>query len=200
MVPGPERDRLVSETLGLARKLAVQVTQACNRRLTDDALGDAYEGLVDAANRFEPRGSSFKTYAAARIRGAVVDGMRRDQWFPNSRHFEERRQGPMSFEALRVVTDDDDDVDFVEVLEDPDTPERVLEPGWDAEALWQAVARADLTDQERRVLRLNFWEGWTLNRIGALYGVTESRACQISRAAQRKVQRQLALTGGRRWR
>ena len=42
-------------------------------------------GLLDAINKFDPdRGVPFEAYAAIRIRGAVIDGLRSIDWVPRS--------------------------------------------------------------------------------------------------------------------
>ncbi len=42
-------------------------------------------GLLDAVEKFEPqRGIKFETYASARIRGAILDGLRSVDWIPRS--------------------------------------------------------------------------------------------------------------------
>lgn len=49
-------------------------------------------GLVDAVEKFEPdRGVKFETYAIARIRGAVFDGLREQDWVPRTVRQKARR-------------------------------------------------------------------------------------------------------------
>lgn len=49
-------------------------------------------GLVDAIEKFEPdRGVKFETYAIARIRGAVFDGLREQDWVPRTVRQKARR-------------------------------------------------------------------------------------------------------------
>src|SRR5690606_1408874 len=49
-------------------------------------------GLVDALEKFEPdRGVKFETYAIARIRGAVFDGLREQDWVPRTVRQKARR-------------------------------------------------------------------------------------------------------------
>jgi RNA polymerase sigma factor for flagellar operon FliA len=51
----------------------------------EDAMSYGFIGLLDALEKFDPsRGFKFETYAVARIRGAVRDGMRETQWMPRS--------------------------------------------------------------------------------------------------------------------
>ena len=57
-------------------------------------------GLLDAANRFDPRrGVLFKTFAERRIRGAVFDEVRRMDWFSRSMREKQSRLGKVT-EAL----------------------------------------------------------------------------------------------------
>src|SRR5690625_4035499 len=42
-------------------------------------------GLFDALNKFEPRRNlKFSTYATIRIRGSIIDGLRKEDWLPRS--------------------------------------------------------------------------------------------------------------------
>ena len=46
-----------------------------------DLVQDGVIGLIDAANRFdEGRGIKFETFAERRVRGAMIDALRRDAW------------------------------------------------------------------------------------------------------------------------
>jgi RNA polymerase sigma factor for flagellar operon FliA len=58
----------------------------------DDLVGSGVFGLLSALDRFEPeRGIKFETFAAARIRGAILDALRAADWAPRSLRQEERR-------------------------------------------------------------------------------------------------------------
>ncbi|MDI6870373.1 MAG: RNA polymerase sigma factor WhiG [Bacillota bacterium] len=51
----------------------------------DDLISCGTFGLIDAVEKFEPaRGVKFETYALARIRGAIIDGLRLADWVPRS--------------------------------------------------------------------------------------------------------------------
>ena len=51
----------------------------------DDLVSFGIFGLMDAIDKFEPsRGIKFETYAIARIRGAILDGLRSNDWVPRS--------------------------------------------------------------------------------------------------------------------
>jgi RNA polymerase sigma factor for flagellar operon FliA len=58
----------------------------------DDLLQAGMIGLLEAAQKFDgSKGASFETYAGIRIRGAIVDEMRRGDWVPRSVHRNARR-------------------------------------------------------------------------------------------------------------
>ena len=51
----------------------------------DDIIQTGMLGLLDAVNRYEEsHGAQFETYAAQRIRGAILDGLRQVDWLPRS--------------------------------------------------------------------------------------------------------------------
>jgi RNA polymerase sigma factor for flagellar operon FliA len=55
--------------------------------LIDDLIQAGLEGLLEAANSYEAgKGASFETFAGIRIRGAMLDEMRRGDWSPRSVH------------------------------------------------------------------------------------------------------------------
>ena len=48
---------------------------------TNTIAGGSLDTLIDAANRFdEARGIKFETFAERRIRGAMIDALRKDAW------------------------------------------------------------------------------------------------------------------------
>ena len=51
----------------------------------DDLVSYGIFGLMDALDKFDPQRSiKFETYAIARIRGAILDGLRSNDWVPRS--------------------------------------------------------------------------------------------------------------------
>src|SRR5690606_13040092 len=66
----------------------------------DDLIQAGMIGLLEAARHFEEgHGASFETFAGIRIRGAMLDEVRRHDWAPRSTH----RDGRRVAEAIRVV-------------------------------------------------------------------------------------------------
>jgi len=63
----------------VARKLKKQITARID---FDDLVGYGSKGLIEAAERFDPRhGVAFSTFAYYRIRGAMLDGLRTMGWY-----------------------------------------------------------------------------------------------------------------------
>jgi RNA polymerase sigma factor for flagellar operon FliA len=62
----------------LARRMASTMPHSID---LGDLVQDGVLGLIDAANRFdEGRGIKFETFAERRVRGAMIDALRRDAW------------------------------------------------------------------------------------------------------------------------
>src|ERR671912_2788008 len=62
----------------LARRVAASMPHSIE---LSDLVQDGMLGLIDAACRFdEARGIKFETFAERRVRGAMIDALRRDAW------------------------------------------------------------------------------------------------------------------------
>ncbi|GAB2190765.1 RNA polymerase sigma factor FliA [Sessilibacter sp. MAH2] len=58
----------------------------------EDLIQAGMIGLIEASQKYDAsKGASFETYAGIRIRGAIVDEMRRGDWAPRSVHRNARR-------------------------------------------------------------------------------------------------------------
>ena len=80
---GPENQRLFDEHFPMARKIAYGIAKGLpNTVQVDDLLQDGVLGLMDAIIRSNKAmtGQQFKSFAAQRIRGAVLDGLRSVDW------------------------------------------------------------------------------------------------------------------------
>ena len=66
----------------------------------DDLIQAGMIGLIEASRKFDPeQGASFETYAGIRIRGAMLDEIRRTDWTPRSVH----RKARDVAEAVRKI-------------------------------------------------------------------------------------------------
>ena len=81
----------------LARRMAASMPHSID---LGDLVQDGVIGLIDAAHRFdEGRGIKFETFAERRIRGAMIDALRKDAWPRGVRR--QRRQLEAAREELR---------------------------------------------------------------------------------------------------
>ncbi|CAN5828332.1 FliA/WhiG family RNA polymerase sigma factor [soil metagenome] len=80
------RDQLLSEHLGLVHHVARQISRSLSAHADFDELVSAGSiGLINAMGTFDPsRGLAFSTFAAPRIRGAILDELRRQDHVPRS--------------------------------------------------------------------------------------------------------------------
>ena len=78
-----EVKRLVEQHLSLVQAIARKVKKSVGASVeVDDLVGYGSKGLVEAAERFDPRhGVAFSTFAYYRIRGAMYDGLRSMGWY-----------------------------------------------------------------------------------------------------------------------
>jgi RNA polymerase sigma factor FliA len=89
----PDKEDLVRQHAQLVKRLAFQLmTKLPASVQADDLIQNGMIGLLDALNRFqEGMGAQFETYAAQRIRGAMLDGLRDNDWVPRGVRREMRR-------------------------------------------------------------------------------------------------------------
>src|SRR6187455_1180943 len=81
----------------LARRMAASMPNSID---IGDLVQDGVIGLIDAANRFdESRGIKFETFAERRVRGAMIDALRKDAWPRGVRR--QRRELDAAREELR---------------------------------------------------------------------------------------------------
>lgn len=84
----------------LARRVAASMPSGVD---VGDLVQDGMLGLIDAVHRYdEGRGIRFETFAERRVRGAMIDALRRDAWPRGVRRI--RRELEAAREALRAST------------------------------------------------------------------------------------------------
>lgn len=78
---------LIEHYLYMVRRVVLRMSPMYNTtfRDYDDLVSNGVLGLIDAIQRFDPaRGIKFSTYAPQRIRGAILDYMREQDWVPGN--------------------------------------------------------------------------------------------------------------------
>lgn len=99
--PNGKADRRVLAALPFVEQLARRVASTMPQSIDiGDLVQDGVIGLIDAAHRFdEARGIKFETFAERRIRGAMIDALRKDAWPRGVRR--QRRELEAAREQLR---------------------------------------------------------------------------------------------------
>lgn len=100
--PGKEPgSSLVDQHAPLVKKVAQHLLGRLPQTvLLDDLIQAGMIGLIEASQKFDgSKGASFETYASIRIRGAMLDEVRRYDWAPRSVHRNSRRVS----EAIKAV-------------------------------------------------------------------------------------------------
>lgn len=80
------RETLIHAYTPLAKYIASRLLIGLPKHLTeDDLIGYGMIGLIDAIEKFDyERGLQFDTYASWRIKGAILDSIRKGDWVPRS--------------------------------------------------------------------------------------------------------------------
>src|SRR4051794_25954372 len=97
----PARERLIADHIDMGRRIALRVARRIPDWLSeDDLIAAAMIGLAEAADRYDAsRGEPFVAFAEKRIRGAVLDELRRGDVLPR-RGRNNARQGTPTIRTL----------------------------------------------------------------------------------------------------
>ena len=205
-----DRDRLIREYLPLVRKVAgaIRSSPLGARIPFDDLAAYGANGLLEALERFDStRGVPFEVFSRYRIRGAIVDGIRREHWLsrrtykrlcaeqldldrqpandvgaPATSTWSRRAPGPQSLDEL----DDGDGArargEAVGQADARWNGRRMIEPAVDEDdtlLLRVKAAIRQLPDRERQVIELRYFGEKRLAETGAELGVQRSWACRL---------------------
>ena len=87
------QEDLVTQHVSLVKRIAHHLAARLPSSVDiDDLMQSGMVGLLEAAGNFDPeRGASFETYAGIRIRGAMLDDIRKHDWTPRSVHHKYRQ-------------------------------------------------------------------------------------------------------------
>ena len=81
-----QKDKLILEYAPLIKFIAQKIAVRLPPNIEiDDLISSGVIGLMDAIEKYDPtRDNTFKTYAEFRIRGAILDELRAQDWVPRS--------------------------------------------------------------------------------------------------------------------
>lgn len=187
----------------------------------DDLIGCGALGLAHAIEKYDPaRGVPFEAFALLRIRGAIIDELRRYDCLPRAARGQvkafERALAELEQGLGRAATEDEivaalridratlarmfqdlhaETVSLEDALDELCAPERDCPAApLDAADLQRALALAleALPERERLLITLYYHEEFTMTEIGRMMGLSQPRASQIHAQAIRRVRAALA--------
>ncbi|MCZ2078350.1 MAG: sigma-70 family RNA polymerase sigma factor, partial [Bryobacterales bacterium] len=178
---------LVMSHVWLVRGIARSVQSKLPRHLElDDLIEDGVLGLIAASRRYEPGiGVPFPLYAKHRIRGAIVDGLRRMDHLSRDSRAEAKkieREHELPSPDRRGCAAGRDACGGRIALTDNGAPEPVAGTGWQPDVVagheeLSATLREAISTLPARygeIVALYHWRGLTMREIGRSYGINES--------------------------
>jgi RNA polymerase sigma factor for flagellar operon FliA len=201
----------------IARRIALRTGL---QSAIDDLWSAGALGLMEAARRFDAeRGVAFETFVEHRIRGAMLDELRRMDHLPRrlrsrTDDLQKARQKLSSQLGREASTEelaielklDMEEVGGIEALLEPHVPlDRVVsmssdveEPGIEerlarsqmAEALAREISA--LPERLQTVLGLHYLEGLTYREIAKMMDISEPRVCQLHADGVKKLKAALS--------
>lgn len=224
------QEKIIIEYAGLVKLVAGRLSMYLGYNVEyDDLVGYGTFGLIDAIDKFDyNKGFKFETYASLRIRGAILDQIRKMDWIPRSIR-QKQRKIDMAYHSLEIkygrsVNDEEiakeldisleelenwqnqtkitNIISLDEFMEQGsegkmeqsltatfDQPERIVEQ----QELKELLARTldTLTEKEKKVIILYYYEELTLKEISRILEVSESRISQLHTKALQKMKLKL---------
>jgi len=111
-------EQLVEQYAPLVKRIAHHLMARLPASVSlDDLIQSGMLGLLEAAHRFEARkGASFETYVGFRIKGAMLDELRRGDWTPRSVHRSARKIAEAINQLEKIHGRDPTDSEIAEKL------------------------------------------------------------------------------------
>lgn len=220
------RDKIILEYAPLVKIVAGRLSIYLGYNVEyDDLVGYGIFGLIDAIDKFDyDKGVKFETYASLRIRGAILDQIRKMDWIPRSLR---QKQKKMEAAISKIETQygrpaKDEEIaselgieteelinwqgqakitniisldEFVEAAGEKEVnviksnsyeqPESIALKNEIKQQLMDSLEI--LTDKERKVILLYYYEELTLKEISRILEVSESRVSQLHTKALQKM-------------
>ncbi len=226
------REKIILEYAPLVKVVAGRLSMYLGYNVEyEDLVSYGIFGLIDAIDKFDClKDVKFETYASLRIRGAILDQIRKMDWIPRTIRQKQKRidaaikeietqygRSATDEEIAKILGITDEEylewqsqmkitnvVSLNEFLEQGsevsneagstksaafDSPEEILERDELKKTLVQALEL--LTEKERKVIVLYYYEDLTLKEISNILEVSESRISQLHTRALQKMRGRL---------
>lgn len=222
-----DREKIIVEYAPLVKLVAGRLSMYLGYTVEyDDMVGYGVFGLIDAIDKFDfAKDVKFETYASLRIRGSILDQIRKMDWIPRTIRQKQKRieQAIRDIEAREGHSASDEEIaaelgisedeyvdwmgqmkvtgvvsldEFMEQGSDVSAQDNVQSSHFDMpdtaiekEELKQKLVEAleTLTDKEKQVILMYYYEEMTLKEISSVLEVSESRISQLHTRALQKM-------------
>ncbi len=208
-------EELVTEFQAFVGGIVTRLRRQLHIRIAiEDLEAYGYEGLLEAHDRYDPdAGAVFASFAYYRVRGAILDGCRKEGWLSRDRGREASREAAIdqymqdlatteraapapttmsdALDRVAAIVDDaatiyllhDSDVDLVTEPTEGKQHERLERK---AEKRMLHAAMAVLNDEEREIIIRHHFENEAMDDIAETFGHSRS---WVSRVNTRAIQR-----------
>lgn len=177
-----ERNKLVEENMGLATHFASKFR--ASRMEFEDLVQEAYLGLMDAAERFDPSlGNKFSTYARWHVMKTIMDAIHTRNEIVRV----PRRKTSLPCKSLDDAPDGLVPIGNMLVDDAPPVCD-VIDEADKIDAVHDCIRK--LPAREAIVIRLRHGvntERMTLAKVGAILGVSPERVRQIQQSGEEKL-------------
>lgn len=226
------REQLILAYAQLVKLVAGRLSMYLGHNVEyEDLVSYGIFGLIDAIDKFNlEKNVKFETYASLRIRGAILDQIRKMDWIPRTVRQRQRKidEAIKAIEMRTGRTASDDEiaaelgvssdelcdwqsqlkvtnvVSLNEFEEQGAGPEPVMDASYNSHFAQpeDVVAEAELkevlaealellTEKERTVIELYYYEEMTLKEISRILDVSESRVSQLHTKALVKMKKKM---------
>lgn len=224
------REQIILEYVPLVKVVAGRLSMYLGYNVEyDDLVGYGVFGLIDAIDKYDAQKDvKFETYASLRIRGSILDHIRKMDWIPRTVRQRQKkldeavkriemRTGKNASEeeiALELGISDEElsvwqsQLKITNIVSLNEYVEQGSEPVMDARKNSHFIQPEDkiqenelkevlkdtlklLTEKERRVIELYYYEELTLKEISKVLGVSESRISQLHTKALLKMRKKM---------
>lgn len=222
------REKLILEYAPLVKLVAGRLSMYLGYNVEyDDLVGYGIFGLIDAIDKFDVKKDvKFETYASLRIRGSILDQIRKMDWIPRTvRQKQKKIEAAIKqieaktgrnasdeeiAEELKVSSEEllnwQSQIKVTNMVSLNEYVEQGMEPVMDAKGNSHFIQPEDaiaeeelkkvleqtleiLTEKERKVITLYYYEDLTLKEISNVLEVSESRISQLHTKALLKMKK-----------
>ena len=224
------REKIILEYAPLVKVVAGRLSMYLGYNVEyDDLVGYGIFGLIDAIDKFDAaKDVKFETYASLRIRGSILDQIRKMDWIPRTVRQKQKKldeaikkiemqtgRNASEEEIAKEIGISDDELSIwqsqlkvTNVVSLNEYVEQGTEPVMDAKNNSHFIQPEEkvqenelkqvlkdtlklLTEKERRVIELYYYEELTLKEISKVLEVSESRVSQLHTKALLKMKKKM---------